>query len=161
MQPLKPCQKLAQRDCAAMQDLAEICALWCHISPDLQTYLGAGEEMDKIEAMWAQGLLDTLFGWVARMHVSRGCNYNRCTIWPEISRPFNAVVFKNRDMFCSLRLGGGFRGCHPGYRIHVLQDSSAMIPTVVFENRDICRDFPELVHSHLSCPPTGKKQRKG
>lgn len=47
---------MAQRDTAGLQDLLEVCALWSQIEPDLHTYFGKGAELDKITAMWTQGI---------------------------------------------------------------------------------------------------------
>jgi hypothetical protein len=48
-----------------MQDLLEICSLWCHVVDDLKSYIGKGPELDKIEGMWEQGCLD----WVDLVNI--------------------------------------------------------------------------------------------
>lgn len=43
---------MAQRDAA---ELLEVCCLWHSTWATLQTYIGAGDALEKIDAMWKQG----------------------------------------------------------------------------------------------------------
>ncbi|CAJ1375536.1 unnamed protein product [Effrenium voratum] len=49
---------MAQRDAAGMAELLEVCCLWHSTWATLQTYIGAGDALEKIDAMWKQGMLD-------------------------------------------------------------------------------------------------------
>lgn len=76
---IKSCQKLAQRDQAAMVELLQICCLMESVWNQIQSYLGQGKLVDGIMDQWGMGML----GLQLCILISKPCIFG---LW-SISKP--------------------------------------------------------------------------
>ena len=100
---MQSCQKAAQRTTQQLQDLLEVCCLWHRLEPDLKSYLGPGQEFQKVQEMWQQGRLGSDSQTWQLPHKSR-------KIWQALGSPDRRVVFKNRATLLRKKVGRDFGG---------------------------------------------------